>query len=250
MDSEQTTTLLATDPSVRSLGYAVCRLPSRGDTANVYDRGLWLSGVIQPQGLDLQSKWVDAYEQLAACLRKADTWPTHLVAEWPQFFPSVKGRTAACQDYTIGLAGMAAGIVGWFRLPASRVTLWTPTQWKGSMPKAVTRKRVEMVFQSDLRALGDDEIDALGLAVCWLKRYLRASDGPPLDERHSQAKADLIRLVSEARAQSGGSDSAWWSRISTVLRRRRDIPRGLAREVLRSEFKIRSKQIETILSHA
>jgi hypothetical protein len=102
----------------------------------------------------------------------------------------------------------------------------------------------------DTENLGDDEIDAIGIAEYWLKNYLRSLRGPPLNERHGQGKSDLIRLVSEAIPKSNGSDQAWRGRISTILRQRQDIPRGLACTVLRNEFKIRPKQIETIIRNA
>jgi hypothetical protein len=199
--------------------------------------------------LELHDKWQDAYEQLAASMRKKDLWPTHIAAEWPMFFGNTRGHIAASQDYTLGLAGMAAGIIAWFRLPASNVTLLTPAQWKGSVPKEVTRTRLEEAFGANSKGLSDDEVDAIGIAEFWLKIYLRSRNGPPLEERHTEAKTDLIRSVTEARIQSS-NDPAWWGRISTILRRRQDIPRGLARTVLRTQFKIRPKQIETILRNA
>jgi hypothetical protein len=94
--------------------------------------------------------------------------------------------------------------------------------------------------------MSDDEVDAIALAEFWIKNHLIKRNGPPKEERHAQAKADLVRLVRAAR-EAAGSDGAWWGRISTILRRRRDIPVGIARELLRSEFKIRPKQIGTIL---
>jgi len=239
--------LLAIDPSIRRLGWAYCDLARAGPKPNIYDVGRWRSGVIHPQGPEIHHKSQDAYEQLSAELR--DSWPTHLVVEWPAFFGTKRGRIAAAQDHTIGLAGMAAGIIAWFRLPAANVTLFTPMQWKGSVPKEATRARLEKAFGVDSEDLPHDEVDAIALAEFWLRGWL-ARHGPSLDERHSSQKTDLVRLVQEARGRCNGNDSAWWRRISTILRRRRDIGAGLARGILRQEFKIRPKQIETILRNA
>jgi hypothetical protein len=239
--------LLSLDPSVNNLGWAVCNLAHQ-TKPDIYDISLWKSGVIRPQGIEIQHKWEDAYRQLAAEVENG--WPTHIVAEQPCWMPSVKGRTAAALDYTIHLAQMVAGVTALCRLPSANVTLLTPMQWKGSVPKKVTRARLEKAFQISLRDRGDDEVDALGLGVYWLERHLRERNGPPLEERHLQAEADLIRLVRQARSCCNGNDPAWRRRISTILRRRLDIPRELARTVLRKKFKIRARQIETILHNA
>jgi hypothetical protein len=191
-------TLLSLDPSTRNLGYACCDLSKAGRDPDIYDTDLWHSGVVHPQGLELPHKIQDAYEQLSALLRKEDLWPTNIVSEWPMFFGTARGKIAASQDHTIGLAGMAAGVASWFRLPATKVTLLTPAQWKGSVPKEVTRRRLEKAFQVDTENLGDDEIDAIGIAEYWLKNHLRSLRGPPLNERHGQGESDLIRLVTEA----------------------------------------------------
>jgi hypothetical protein len=241
-----TDVLLANDPSIRNYGWARCRFDSKSD---IYDFALWRSGVIHPQGIDIQSKVEDAYRQLAAELTLSD-WPTYIVAEQPCWMPSVKGRTAAALDYTIHLAQMNAGVIAWFRLPASHITLLTPGQWKGNVPKKVTRRRLEKAFNTDLSDRSDDEVDAIGLGVYWLQHHLRERNGPRLEERHAIAEADLIQLVTQALVKCNGNDSAWHGRISTILRRRGDIPRGIARDVLRKEFKIRARQIETILNNA
>jgi hypothetical protein len=205
------------------LGFACCDLSRAGPKPDIYDVTLWQSGVIHPQGLELHHKWANAYEQLAAQLHAARTWPTHLCVEWPMFFGSARGHVAAALDHTIGLAAMAAGIIGWFQLPPSQVSCLTPNQWKGSVPKDVTRSKLEKAFNGDSSELSDDEVDAIGIAVFWLSDYFRKSNEPPLDERHADKRAHLIRLVAEARDKCNGNDSAWWSRISTILRRRRDI---------------------------
>ena len=248
MTPREAVALLAIDPSTINLGWACCDLARADPKPDIYDVELWTSGVIHPQGLEIQHKWQDAYEQLAAKLR--DHWPTHIVAEQPAFFGSARGRIAARQDHTIRLGQMLAGIVAWFRVPAANVTLLTPMEWKGNLRKDVTRARLEKAFGGDSAELSDDEVDAIGLAVFWLRDYLRRRNGTPLDERHLNQEAEFSRLLAEAREAVNGNDTNWWARISTILRRRQDISRGLARRVLRRDFKIRPRQIETILRNA
>jgi hypothetical protein len=242
--------LLSLDPSINNLGWAQCDLAHGASSPDIYDISRWKSGVIHPQGLEIQHKWEDAYRQLAAELG-VESWPTHIVAEQPCWMPSAKGRTAAALDYTIHLAQMVAGVIAWFRIPANNVTLLTPMQWKGSMPKKVTRARLKKAFtDGEFEGLSDDEVDAIGLGLFWLKRWLERRQGPSMEQRQGEYRSDLIRLVQGAREAANGNDAAWRGRISTVLRRRGDIPRGLAREVLRQEFKIGRRQIETILNNA
>ena len=242
--------LLAIDPSVNNLGWACCNLERTisGDIHDLNGKG-WAYGLIHPQGLNIQQKWQDGFGQLEAEMRSIDQWPTHLVAEQPTFYGTTKGRIAAQLDHTIHLGQMVAGIAGSFRLSAVRISLLTATQWKGSAPKRVTRRRLEAIFGVEADKLCDDEVDAIMLAQHWLAGYFRKLKGPPLNERHADQKADLVRLVQEARHKNG-NNSAWWGRISTILRRRADIGRGLARRVLRQEFQIPRKQIETILRNA
>jgi len=48
---------------------------------------------------------------------------------------------------------------------ASEITSITPSQWKGQLPKAITKKRMIAVFGEDaVKRLSHDEVDALALA--------------------------------------------------------------------------------------
>jgi hypothetical protein len=240
--------LLSGDPSVKNFGWAVCNLADGG--RDIYNLDRWKSGVIHPQGKEIQHKVEDAYRQLIAELEPGSQ-PTHAVSEQPCWMPSTKGQIAAQLDYTIRLGQMAMGVIAWFRIPAANVTLWTPQQWKGNLPKKITLARMKECFpDADFSKSSDDEVDAIALGVVWLKKWLERRFGPPLDERHTRTRTDLIALVNAARGQCNGDEQAWRGRISTILRRRGDIPRGLAREVLRQEFKIARRQIETIMNNA
>lgn len=45
------------------------------------------------------------------------------------------------------------------------IKLFTPIQWKGQVPKSVTRNRMIQTYGLDaIQNLSDDEVDALGIA--------------------------------------------------------------------------------------
>jgi hypothetical protein len=241
--------LLSIDPSANNLGWASCDLRTAGADPDIYRIKLWTSGVIHPQGLNIQERWHDAFEQLGAEMTKADQWPTHLVAEQPTFFGSIKGRIAAQQDHTIRLGQMVAGIAGLFKFPPSRIALYTANQWKGSVPKRVTKHRLQKAFPDvDASQLPDDEVDAVMLAVFWLTGYLRKLKGPPLDERHERIRAEFFSLAREARDKNSDTQ-AFHGRLSTLINRRGDWPRGLVRKWLQ-QLEIRPPQIRTIMRNS
>lgn len=64
-----------------------------------------------------------------------------LVLEWPAFFGSARGQVAAQQGHTINLAGVDGYIAGFFRMPPKSTFLVTANQWKGNLPKEITRRR-------------------------------------------------------------------------------------------------------------
>lgn len=182
---EELPILLAIDPSVRSLGWAIVNLNKAVDL-EYYDlttEGLWDYGLVQMEstrGVDpsiIKHRWKQAYYQIRANLDLEDIEPTHFASEWPMFFNSTKGHIAAMQNYTVGLASMVGYLAGQFNFKAGHITLWTPLQWKGSVPKHVTRNRFVQCFGKPAEKLAgrlsDDVIDAIMIAKYWLSLYER-----------------------------------------------------------------------------
>jgi Holliday junction resolvasome RuvABC endonuclease subunit len=166
------TTLLSIDPSLYSLGWA---LYSATQGAGRYDDivgGAWRYGCIHPKGTTRVEKWSDVLFRLVA--QMGDWAISHLVAEWPAYFASTRGKIAAQSGHTLELAGMIGYIAGRLSMRPERIALYTPQQWKGSVPKSATRAKFIRTFGDSSRLIAnchtDDVIDAIMIAVHHLSR--------------------------------------------------------------------------------
>jgi hypothetical protein len=95
--------LLAVDPSLHNLGFAFFNLSYPENRFDITSRRSWRFGVVHPKGGSRQEKWENAFDQLRAC---CDWQPTHLAAEWPSFFASMRGKIAASRGHTLELSGI------------------------------------------------------------------------------------------------------------------------------------------------
>jgi hypothetical protein len=87
-----------------------------------------------------------------------------LVLEWPAYFGSAKGQVAAMQGHTINLAAVDAYIAGFFRLKPQDWHLVTATQWKGNVPKEITRMRFfKALGQKQIYKVNHNAVDAVML---------------------------------------------------------------------------------------
>lgn len=145
--------ILAIDPSMNRIGWALFEIePDRDfDSLSNWSYGAW-SPPAQGRAKILA--------QIKAHFSKANA--DHLVCELPTFFDSEKGRIAAKSGYTIDLGLVIGTIYG--IVPSSRLFLYTPTQWKGSVPKRVTQSKFKRVFKvSNIGSMAHDTIDAIML---------------------------------------------------------------------------------------
>lgn len=172
--------LLSIDPSVRSMGWATVNLNNAqgNDWYDINNIDLWNYSLITMEPTKhIQYRWEQAVQQLRETFEVDGVVPTHFAAEWPMFFNSMKGRIAAQENYTVGLASMVGYIAAAFEFDSRHITLWTPAQWKGMTSKAVTRNRFLMYFGEGARSLArtasDDVIDAIMIARYWLTIYDR-----------------------------------------------------------------------------
>ncbi len=167
--------LLAIDPSVNNLGWATYDFSLGAEMYNIVGEG-WHYGLIHPKGSNLQNKWKDAYFKLKEVIGK-DKHISHLAFEWPQYFNGLRGRLAAQQNYTVNLASLIGYLAGKLGVKAEFVSLWTPVQWKGSVPKYVTSSKFVRLFGHSARAVANtqsnDVIDAIMIAEFWLSLYNR-----------------------------------------------------------------------------
>jgi len=174
--------LLSIDPSVRNLGWCLVDL-NKVEDDNYYDldSAAWSYGIIQMKSTHqidpsiLKYRWEEACRKLAQAIDVYESDPTYFASEWPTFFNSMKGKIAATQNYTIGLASMVGYIAAHFDFDSENIALWTPQQWKGSVPKYVTVEKFKVVFGRKAEKLSqmltDDTIDAIMIARYWLQLY-------------------------------------------------------------------------------
>lgn len=144
--------VLSIDPSVRELGFAALQIEN--------DKRHWYWGLIKPEGFNFIGKLFDICEMLIQYLPvPIDGNSIELVIEWPQFFNSAKGQTAAVQGDTLLLAGVNAFIVGYFQI--RKTTLRTAVEWKGSVPKQITMRRFLKQFDTKWHDLNHNVVDAI-----------------------------------------------------------------------------------------
>jgi hypothetical protein len=102
----------------------------------------------------------------------------HLVVEQPTFFNSEAGRIAAREGHTIRLSIMLGYIMGKLELWEPDVTMLTPAQWKGMVPKDITRKKFFRTFKDAagmdrwgrIHTYDHDTVDAIMLLHYFLTR--------------------------------------------------------------------------------
>lgn len=204
--------LLAIDPSVRSLGWAIVNL-NRAVGNDYYDlenQELWIYGLVTMEStrqIDpslVKWRWEEAAAVINATFELEGIRPTHLASEWPTFFNSMEGRIAAQQNYTLGLASMVGYIAAAFEFRSEYIALWTPYQWKRNAPKNVTRNQMTIYFgdagKTLARTASDDVIDAIMIARYWLTLYdrkkFRFQNQPePEEVIHATRKEDKSCLV-------------------------------------------------------
>ena len=133
------------------------------------DNRHWKWGLIRPQGFNYIGKLYDIAEMLSLYLEEQ---PTEFVVEWPQFFNSAKGATAAVQGDTILLAGVCSFLMGYFKIRDS--TLRTAVEWKGSVPKQITMRRFLKHFDQKWHQLNHNVVDAIMILHdhCTRKGYI------------------------------------------------------------------------------
>ena len=172
---ETTRYILAIDPSTVRLGWASLQYPYAAVSLSKLKEG-WNYGSFElPSGtigtkMRAVGEFVGRLDVGAQCVR--------LVAEMPMFMSSEAGLIAAREGYTINLAMVLGYVIGQMQVPT---TLYTPAQWKGQVPKDVTRKKFFRTFSDarDLNDWGDDPtydhdcLDAIMILRHWLELKLQ-----------------------------------------------------------------------------
>jgi hypothetical protein len=165
--------ILSIDPSTVRVGWATLALPLASDCASQLSSG-WRYGSWSLRGDDLHSR-MRSLEPLLDRVGQIGHI-SHLVVEKPTFFNSEAGRIATREGHIINLSIMLGYIMGRLELWGPNVTMYTPAQWKGMVPKDVTRKKFYRIFRdaSSLDLWGTthkydhDTVDAIMLLHYWL----------------------------------------------------------------------------------
>lgn len=163
--------IIAIDPSVNDVGWAVCSGLYRDDDDVWKDeKSEWRWGVwnLTQHSYTFKLREVTEYIELFLGGMNEDDI---LVGEWPAFFGnSMRGAVAAKRGYTIDLAGILCYIAGWFRLPWKSVHFITAAQWKGSLPKEITKMRFFKALGVEAYKVDHNAVDACMLLWEFCKR--------------------------------------------------------------------------------
>jgi len=146
--------ILAIDPSVNNVGIAFydtetkqlktsCFHPKRNKDTTVL----------------AVAKQIVSHMHLSGKGRQMDV----VVIEQPNWQGSTKGLIAMQQGYTLDLAFLVGYISCWLCCPITYLP--TPMQWKGTIPKEATQRRVEKQF-GELN-ITEHEFDAIGM-IQWV----------------------------------------------------------------------------------
>jgi hypothetical protein len=144
--------IFALDPSINDVGWAVAENITRNEDG-VWDCSKinWRWGHWNIGSINLVNKFREIAEWVILEVGGLDPTEDWIVLEWPAYFGTEKGQIAAQMGYTLPLAGVCAYVAGFFRMPPDSTFFLTATEWKGSVPKEITRMRF-------FRALGIEKI--------------------------------------------------------------------------------------------
>ena len=164
-----TQTLLAIDPSTTKIGWAIFT-----------DQGLRKYGTISPPKVKTPIKAVrrkDWWSRTKVAEREISSLieryrPTKVIIEQPQIFQSKKGQAASNSSSIIKLC-IAAGVYAGSALGDPRIeVVFTPVnQWKGTVPKHITQRRVLRRYGVALsKTVDNNAIDAIGIGDWYLRK--------------------------------------------------------------------------------
>lgn len=164
--------ILAVDPGIS---------PRNATGIALFDRRLYMAGVVRADpklvGIDAQADLADRIRHVVEAhgVRTLDA----LILEWPQVYPHE--RNVNPNTSLLPLAGLAGHVSASFR--CSRRVIYTPREWKGSIPGDVFTQRILDRLDPPERAIVDavmpaglrhNAIDAVGLALFYLGRMGRS----------------------------------------------------------------------------
>lgn len=132
--------IFAIDPSVNDVGWAKVEGLKRDDdgvwddSEAVWTYGHWLIG-----SHSLPHKLYEVVEWCMMSIGCDEEW--WMVGEWPTYYGTRAGQISAMEGNTINLGAVVSYIAGYFRILPENIHLLTATQWKGTVPKEITKMR-------------------------------------------------------------------------------------------------------------
>lgn len=158
--------ILAIDPGLRNMGWAVL------ETANLLQYGL-----IKAQSAHKDEPWVKrALRASGEVGGLIDEWrPERLACEMPVELQSYKGRAALASGAVRKLAFLVGVIGGLARARGINFTIYEPMQWKGNVPKEITRKRVLRRYPDVPPDTDHNIIDAIGIGMHHIEKIRRSN---------------------------------------------------------------------------
>lgn len=165
--------ILALDPSINRTG--IVFLNFNGEILSI--------GSIRTKGSTLPEKVCSLCDELdhRIALSMTTSNTLHVIIEQPEKQVSLKGTTSYERNDFVKLCtafGALLAMVFQLGIPSDRIYLMTPSQWKGQVPKAITKKRMQTAFpELNINELNHDEIDALALAKVLYENLKSISSG-------------------------------------------------------------------------
>ncbi len=157
--------ILAIDPSVRNLGWAVLGPPN--ENPQLIEFGTVKCDTV---GLPDETRMNTVIAGLEDAAREYLLELTHIVIEKPQLWGAYKSVASMHSGDLLGLHILTGALYWWAStIVQSHNTFLIPVStWKGQLPKTVTQKRMESRY--GVKFATDDESDACGLGTHYLTK--------------------------------------------------------------------------------
>lgn len=175
--------LLAIDPSIKALGWAVFNHEPTTGNDRLGEFCLDGSGVEKIgksfEDEELKSlKWLPRVDEMVERVSNSSKMmmgvSRQVIIEMPSVYSGGKGTVASNSGAIVKLGFLVASIRSRFHALATPVELTLVKVWKGNTPKEITQKRVaEMLGKSRkelMEVMDHNEVDAIGLGRWWFRQ--------------------------------------------------------------------------------
>lgn len=160
--------LLAVDPSINTLGWAIFDIPAK----HLYASGTLKTDKAARQK-SLQERIANTIRELKEIIEADLPDIESVVIEEPQQWGAYKSVASQHAGSLMGLYLTVGTLFGVFYELDKEVSLVKVSQWKGNLPKHLTIKRVNQRFDTQLTMADNNEADAIGIGAFWLDHLKR-----------------------------------------------------------------------------